>query len=59
MLNVGDRFIVSNDDCAAHRQMPPRSLLVLGTNQPAVVADAQLGHRLYIADDGAIKSIVR
>ncbi len=54
-LNVGDRFIVSNNDCAAHRN--DKGLLVLGTNQPAVVADAQLGHRLYIAD-GAIKSIV-
>jgi len=54
-LNVNDRFIVSNDDCAAHRNA--QGLLVLGTNQAAVVADAQVGHRLYIAD-GAIKSVV-
>ncbi len=55
-LPVGTRFIVSNDDCAAHRDA--QGTLVLGTNQPAVVADALVGHRLYIAD-GAVKSIVR
>ncbi len=55
-LPVGSRFIVSNDDCAAHRDAS--GTLVLGTNQPAVVADALVGHRLYIAD-GAVKSIVR
>lgn len=55
-LPVGTRFIVSNDDCAAHYDAS--NTLVLGTNQPAVVADALVGHRLYIAD-GAVKSIVR